>query len=176
MARPRSGGILSRVRLQSADESSVEISIACYQFPDRRAQGDRDWDANWLQVAGTVVLADGRTWTFEDPCLTTRDATDLGQWLHDVAAGSVRPSPLGSDGPEEMKVFLEPNIAFSLQDRLADRVQLRVYLSLESLPPWLKGDAQIKIWDYFVVLDVPTAQLAREADDWTEDLRRFPAR
>ena len=45
-------GILSPVRLLSSDEASVELSIGRYQFPDLQGHGDRDWDANWLQMPG----------------------------------------------------------------------------------------------------------------------------
>jgi hypothetical protein len=107
-------GILSRVRLRSADLASVQPTIARRQFPDIQAEGDRDWDANWLQVAGAVVLADGKTWSFEDPCLTTWEAAELGRWLNAVANGSVPPSPYGTGQDEQMLVFTEPESGVQL--------------------------------------------------------------
>ena len=164
------------MRLLSADQSFVDLSIARYQFPDLQAEGERDWDANWLQVTGAIVLPDGQRSTFDEACLTTWEAADLGRWLHDVAAGFVQPSPSGAAGPEEIKMFMEPNIAFSLEGRADERVHLRVHFSLECLPPWARGDAEPEVWDYFVVLDVLTAELARQAQAWIEDLSLFPAR
>lgn len=164
------------MRLLSADQPSVDLSVARYQFPDLQVESERDWDANWLQVTGIVVLADGQTWTFDEACLTTWEAADLGQWLHDVAAGLVQPPPLGAEGPEKIKMFTEPNIAFSLEGRADERVHLRVHFSLECLPSWARGDAEPEVWDYFVVLDLPDAELARQAEAWIEDLSPFPAR
>ena len=42
------------------------------RFPDYRWAHDED--ANWLQIRGSITLADGKTWAFEDPCLRTWDA------------------------------------------------------------------------------------------------------
>jgi hypothetical protein len=111
------------VRLLSSDEASVELSIAGYQFPDLQGRGDRDWDANWLQICGAVVLADGKTWSFEDPSLTTWEAAELGQWLREAADGSVKPWPLGTEEAEPLLCFTEPNLAFSLEERIAGRVR-----------------------------------------------------
>lgn len=135
------GAILSRMRLVSADQASVELRIARYQFPGRQGQGNRDWDANWLQVAGTVVLAGKKTWSFEDPCMTTWEAAELGRWLKAVADGAVQPSPFGKGQDEQLLVFTEPNVAFSLQERVADRVRVRIHFSLEALPPCRPGSA-----------------------------------
>lgn len=168
--------ILLPMRLLSADHASVDLSIARYQFPGRKGQGTDDWDANWLQVAGTVVLADRKTWTFEDPCLTTWEAAELGRWLNSVADGSVQPSPFGPGQDEQLLVFTEPNVAFSLQERIANRVRVRVHFSLEALPPWLQGARQPDMFDYFVVLDVSEAELRQAAGDWTLNLGQFPPR
>jgi len=175
MAR-RLSAILGPVRLISADRASVELRIARYQFPDIQGQGDRDWDANWLQVAGTVVLADRKTWSFEDPCLTTWEAAELGRWLNAVADGTVQPSPFGTGQDEQMLVFTEPNVAFSLQERAANRVRVRVHFSVEALPPWLRGTEQPDIFDFLVVLDMSAAELAEAAGDWNASLGRYPRR
>ncbi len=169
-------GILSLVRLLSADKSSLELGIARYQFPDLQGHGDRDWDANWLQISGTVVTAGGQTWSFEDPSLTTWEAAELGEWLRKVADGSVKPSPFGTEGAEQFLCFTEPNLAFGLEGRVADQVWLRVHFSLEALPPWLSGAEQSGIFDFFVVFDVPAAQVGIAADDWAVAHSRFPQR
>lgn len=164
------------MRLLSVDRASVELLIARYQFPGCEGQGNRDWDANWLQVAGTVVLADRKTWSLEDPRMMTWEAAELGRWLKAVADGSVQPSPFGTGQDEQLLVFTEPNVAFGLQERIASRVRVRVHFSLEALPPWLQGAGRPDIFDFFVVLDVPAAELRQAADDWTLKLRQFPSR
>jgi hypothetical protein len=160
----------------STNKVSVELSIARYQFPDREGHCDHDWEANWLQIRGMAVLPDGKTWSFEDPSLTTWEAAKLGQWLRGVADGSVRPSPFGAEEIEQLLCFTEPNLAFSLEERIADQVRLRVHFSLEALPPWLSGSEKPDIFDFFVVLDVSATQLDEAAADWTTDLSRFPQR
>jgi len=85
------------MHLRSLDGASVELRVAGYEFPDYQVHATdvsvaflraltlapqlptdadpRSWpaigDANWLQVCGRITLADGRTWEFKDPCLTT---------------------------------------------------------------------------------------------------------
>src|SRR5262249_60717551 len=82
------------MRLGSSDGARVELRLLRYQFPDRAAAGPgRDWDANWLVVRGDIRCADGREWSFEDPCLTTWEARLLGRGLHEGVAGAVAPSP-----------------------------------------------------------------------------------
>jgi hypothetical protein len=164
------------VRLLSADKASIELNIARYQFPDLQGHGDRDWDANWLQISGAVVLAGGRTWSFEDPSLTTWEAAELGQWLREAADGSVKPLPFGPEEAGQFLCFTEPNLAFGLEVRVADKVWLRVHFSMEALPPWLSGAEQPDIFDFFVVLEVPAAQVGIAAADWAIALSRFPQR
>jgi hypothetical protein len=164
------------VQIRSQDAASLELSVSGYQFPDIVGHGEGDWDANWLRVHGTVTQADGKTWAFDDPCLTTWEAEALGTWLADVAAGIVPPSPFGTDEPEQILMFTEPNIAFSVEQRTADRVLVRVHLSLEALPPWLQGKNRFDMFGCFVVLNVSLAELGRAADDWKLELTRFPQR
>jgi hypothetical protein len=164
---------IPQVQLISYDEVSVELRISGYQFPDRQAWGERDWDANWLQVRGNVTEADGKAWSFDDPSLTTWEAQELGTWLHDVAAGTVQPSPFGTDEPERLLVFTEPNLAFSLESRIADRVWVRVRFGLEALPPWLQGAQQP---DYSVLLDLSAVELAGAASTWAVELADYPER
>ena len=166
------------MQITSPDQASFELRISGYQFPDTVGHGERDWDANWLQVHGTVTQADKKTWSFDDPCLTTWEAKALGAWLADVAAGKVPPSPFGTDDPgsEQLLMFTEPNIAFSLERRIADRARVRVHFSLEALPPWLQGKNRPDMFEYFVLLNVSLAELAQAADDWRLELTRFPQR
>jgi hypothetical protein len=164
------------VRLLSSDQASVELSIARYQFPDLQSRPDNDWDANWLQISGAVVLADGKTWSFEDPSLTTWEAAGLGQWLHEAADGSVKPSPFVTEEAEQLLCFTEPNLAFGLEERAGDHVRIGVHFSAEALPPWLSGAEQADIFDFVVELEVPAAQVDIAAADWAAALSRFPQR
>src|SRR5881392_1642007 len=131
------------MQLRSYDGASVELRIAGYEFPDYKVRSAdvavrwlqaldvaqalpsafpradakklaRDWDANWLQVCGDVTLVDRRAWVFEEPCLMTWEARELGSWLGEVAAGGVPPSPVGDGEPGQLLEFTELNIAFSL--------------------------------------------------------------
>ena len=116
--------------------------------------------------------ADGKTWSFTDPCLTTWEARALGQWLRDVAAGGVPPSPPAM--PELM--FAEPCLAFSLEDRIAGRVWVKAVFGIEALPPWRQGTGRPELNEFAVVLDVPAAQVALAARQWLADLAGFPER
>lgn len=190
------------MQLRSPDGATVDLRITGYQFPDYKvpaaeAAGTwlravtmasrlpganarhlaRDWDANWLQVRGDITLADGKTWAFEDPCLTTWQARELGSWLREAAAGTVPPSRVAGGEPGELLEFLEPDIAFSMQGRADGRVRIRVYFSLEALPPWLQGTAEEPgLFEYFVRLDVSADELTRAAESWLLDLAEFPPR
>lgn len=157
------------MRLQSTDGATVELSIKSYQFGS--STEPRDWDANWLVVAGAVVLSDGATWSFKDPCLTTWEARGLLDWLRQVQDGRVQPSIWDSD-EERLLVFTEPNLAFSLAERSGDSVTIRVHLSLESGPP----SDEIEVFDYFVPLGLTSEALAAAIDDWESALSRFPVR
>src|SRR5215475_14419190 len=133
------------MQLKSSDGASVELRIAGYEFPDYPAPalgspvpGAGDWDANWLQVAGNVTLADGRTWAFEDPCLTTWEARGLGEWLREVSAGTERPFR-GIREPQGWLVFTEPNLSLTLQERTVGRVRMRIEFTGETKPPLTHG-------------------------------------
>ncbi len=131
--------------------------------------------APWLQIRGHITVADGKTWAFENPCLTTRDARDLGGWLREVAAGTVPPSPVADGEPEGALDFLEPNIAFSVEERTADRVRIRIYFSLESLPPWLQNAEVSGPFEYFVRLEVSAEELTRQPSRGCWNWRSFPS-
>ena len=162
------------MQLRSPDGALVALRIAGYQFPDYRWAHDED--ANWLQIRGSITLANGKTWAFEDPCLRTWDARELGSWLSEVAAGVVPPSPVTGGEPEGLLYFLEPNVAFSVEERTAARVWIRVHFSLESLPLWLQGPEEPGLFEYFVRLDVSAEELNRAAASWMLELAEFPER
>ena len=163
--------------LASFDGALASLRISGYQFQQHAATYKRDWDANWLNIHGDVTQSDGKTWTFEDPCLTTWEAQALGNWLRGAAAGTVPVSPFGTGEPEgRLLVFTEPNLAFSVESRINDQVGVRVHFSLEAVPPWLDGDQRPDIFDYVVLIRISAAELADAADSWTRDLTQYPKR
>jgi hypothetical protein len=161
------------MRLTSADGVDVDIQPVAYQFPAIATPGD--WDANWLMVEGTVRLANGESWSFRDPCLTTWEASSLAEWLRQVADGSVQPSAFPSEDDERLLVFTEPNLAFSLAAREQGGLTIRVHFSVESLPPWLH-DHDMDMFDFFVSLNVDKAALQSAIQAWASELTAFPAR
>jgi hypothetical protein len=153
------------------------LEISGYQFPEHEAGGQRDYDANWLIVRGEVVLAGGDSWSFEDPCLTTWDAADLGAWLRDVSAGEIAPCLPDDDASGQMLVFLEPNLGFQVESRTGDQVRVRVHFSLESLSPWLRNtrdqpEPTSTTWRS----TFPAADLASAARAWLADTGSYPER
>lgn len=162
------------VRLESDDGAVVELRPQRYQFGS--SSTPRDWDANWLIVAGRATLADGRSWSFSDPSLTTWEARELASWLRGVLAGDVEPAPFGGEEDERLLVFTEPNLGFSLAGREAERVTLRCHLSLESRPPWLLEDTDSDLFDFFIEVSTPHSALAAAADEWEREISAFPVR
>src|SRR5690348_9864167 len=94
------------------DNASVALTVIGYQFPD--AGGLDYYDANWLVVEGRVVAANGRTWSFRDPCLLVPEAHELADWLRTAASGRFR-HYRKRDGAA--LGFLEPNLGFALRRR-----------------------------------------------------------
>ena len=116
------------------------------------------------------MAARGRSKT---PALRHGTARALSAWLRGVSSGHV--PVVGWTGDEEvLKAFIEPNLAFSLASREAGNLRLRVHLSLESLPPWLRG--QVDLYEYFIELDVTLADLAAAIASWDAKLAEFPQR
>jgi len=115
-------------------------------------------------------------WSFEDPCLTTWEGRLLGRWLHEVVAGAVAPSPSDGGKDERPVVFTEPNLALSLAAADQETVNIRVHLSHEALPPWLAHADGTELFEFFVVVRLSRADLARAAQDWERELAVFPER
>ena len=160
------------MKLVSADGASVDLRVRRYQFPGIADAAPRDWDANWLVVAGDVRLADGRGWSFSDPCLTTWEARSLGAWLRGAVTGAVEPAGFDADDEESLECFTEPNLALSLAERSETSAVVRVRFSLESRPPWSGDD----LYEFFVTLDLPFHVLSAAADEWDSELSEFPVR
>ena len=165
------------MRLGSVSGPSVELRPVGYQFPGNAGDGrGRDWDANWLLVRGDIRTADGLSWTFVDPCLTTWEARALVLWLRGVVSGETVPTPFDGSKDERLLVFTEPNVALSLEERTDDSAVIRVHLSLEARPPWLRGNAEPDIFEYFVAVGVSLDDASAAADDWDQGLASFPER
>jgi hypothetical protein len=145
------------VEIRSADGAWLRLWPVDYQYgaelldePDELGE----WD-DWLVIAGEAATADGRTWSFRDPCLTTDEARDLIGWLR--------------DGSTPQMLFTEPNIAFRARAGL-----LAVDFSHESLPPWLPGSGLSRV--YSLSLAVAASDLAAAADQWADEIAPFPRR
>jgi hypothetical protein len=182
------------MQLNSSDAATVELRIAGYQYPDyyqgpplaleavQRLMGRANipvvvdkWDLNWLQVCGNITPSDGKAWAFEQPCLTTWEAREFGDWLREVAAGTVPPSPSGSE-PGGWVDFTEPNLSFNLADRTGDRVRMRAYFTAEATPPRFQRGQGRYPNTYLVPLDVSADEVAKAAESWMRDLAEFPER
>ncbi len=167
---------VTSIRLGVDGGARVELRNVGYQYPDNVGDGSgRDWDANWLVVAGDAVTDDGRSWSFRDPCLTTWEARSLGEWLGAVADGSMPPSPFDGSKAERLLVFTEPNVAFSLEARSGEDVVIRVHLSLESRPPWF-GPGDPDIFDYYLSVTTSAADLAVAVAEWDRMVALYPGR
>ena len=166
------------MRLLSSDRALVELCPIGYQFSqagrtetegaDCTGESYDNWDANWLVIQGDVRAADGRSWSFTEPCLTTWEAERLSAWLDAVSR----------DAPDrDAVVFTEPNVSFFIDGRDGDWVRMRMRFSHESLPGWMVRD--VPGWqagEYFVALEVSTTHLAGAARAWDRERQAFPAR
>lgn len=166
------------MRIGSVDGAAVQLEVLGYEFPAPAGKlTERDWDANWLLVKGTITPGDRRGWSFTDACLTTFEARELADWLRGVALGEIRPAPFDVErwGDGGLLWFTEPALGFSLADSSADQVTIRVHLSSEALPPGVSAD-QLEIYEYFVIVQATSADLALAVDDWLKELAAFPVR
>lgn len=152
--------------LLSWGHRSIELRPVGYQFPDYpNAGGEWDWDANWLMIRGEVQDGDV-TWHFVDPCLTTRDAREVLEWMMAVADG--RP-------PSRHLAFLEPNLQFEVMSWTEREIALAVFFAQESSPPGSVGETRfgeghrVPIW-----LDPDS--LRRAADQWRDEIAAYPER
>ena len=167
-----------QVRLASSTGALVDLRPTGYQFgeacrtetesADSTTEPADDWDDNWLVIRGEVTTAEGRSWGFTDPCMTTWEAEDLWAWLEAVSRDAT---------DRDSVVFTEPNLGFFLDSRHGDCVRIRVRFSYESLPGWLpRYIAGWQTAEYFVTLEVATTDLAEAARDWDRERQAFPGR
>jgi hypothetical protein len=165
------------VRLVSNDRVLVELRPISYEFDgpggaetegfDPIVETNDEWD-DWLVIRGDASTADGRSWTFTDPCLTAREAEYLSAWLDAVSRATA---------DRDAAVFTEPNVSLFVDGRDGDRVRMRVRFSHESLPSWLPRD--VPGWqagEFCLPLEVNVADLAEAARAWDAERQAFPAR
>ena len=165
------------MRLGDQHGARVDLRIVDYQYPAKHGDGSgKDWDANWLMVAGDAVAEDGHGWSFQDPCLTTWEARSLSEWLRGVVEGSVPPTPFDNREAQHLFAFTEPNLAFSLDARTLDDAVIRVHLSLESRPPWRPEPGDPDIFNHYLLLRTPITQVALAIEDWERMINAHPAR
>lgn len=160
--------------LRSDTGSRFEISLVGYQFPyDGPPTGGEDTDANWLLVRGIATSSDGQTSEFVDPCLMTTEARELARWLRAAAAGRIEPQANPSE--DELWMFVEPNLAWSVESRPKGRTRIRVHLSLEAHPAWIPDTAQ-GLFETFILLGISNAELNLAAAEWERELAAYPLR
>lgn len=168
------------VRLLSRDGGSIELRPLAYQFDVHPApEQGTDWDANWLVIFGEVRTVEGLGWNFVDPCLTTWNTGMVSEWLRGTVDGTVLPTPAWSDDwpvDPHFRHFTEPNVAFSLAERTPSRIRLRIHLSLEALPPSLRGDDRPELFAYFVNIDTDADSVSAAADVWDLECQAFAVR
>lgn len=163
--------------LTSSDGASVELRPTRYQFSAAPSEPG-DWDANWLEIHGRVRTVAGESWKFDDPCLTTWEARQLGEWLRSAADGLVPVTEAPTEDSEELLTFTEPNLGFSVGARQDDSLVVRVHLSLESVAdrPGAGEEAPYDFYAYSVPLRVAREDLLAAAQAWDDDTRPFPER
>ena len=163
--------------LTSSDGASVELRPTRYQFPAAPSEPG-DWDANWLEVHGRVRTVAGEAWQFDDPCLTTWEARQLGDWLRAAADGRVPVIETPTEDSAELLTFTEPDLGFSVGAREGDSLVVRVHLSLESVAdrPGAGEGASHDRHGYSVPLQLGRGDLLAAARVWNEENRPFPAR
>jgi hypothetical protein len=132
-------------------DRSITLAIDGYQFPGTAATDD---DSEWLYVAGTVT-AEGRTWSFRDPCLRANEFVSLVAWLKALSERR--------DGILDQRIdFMEPNLAFLFERIDPSTVRLTVALDLEAAPP---GHPPYAGEPAQLVIDVTNEQLAQASAD-----------
>lgn len=170
--------------LTSTDGASVELRPTRYEYPIAPLvpSEDEGWDANWLQIAGAVSAASGQGWRFEDPCLTTWEAQDLGRWLRAAAQDEIAVTLAPDRDPVGVLEFTEPELAFSIASREGEHLAVRIHLAQLATPaqPWptapgldrSRGGANVLT----LTLSTTSTDLLNAADAWRDDLAPFPRR
>jgi hypothetical protein len=164
------------VRLGSDQGASVELEVLGYEFPRANKRTD-GWPANWLDILGRVRLADGSTWDFTHPCLTTFEAAQLGSWLHNIYKDDQTALSRVDTHPKAPRLFFtEPLLAFEAEPASKSAIVISVTLNLEALPPWETWEERIGEEDFVVTVAVTRQDIDRAVVQWTQACARFPER
>jgi hypothetical protein len=159
------------VRIAGEGGVAITLTVPRWQFPPDAGEGD---DA-WLIISGNVDLGN-REWSFDDPCLEMEEARELAGWLRDAGQGRIAPQPHRDDeAPEPTLRFLEPALEFSVRKHDENELTLRVFLTAEGAPPWLRSNDPHRSRQ-LVDLKVRADQLLAAAADWSQELNALPAR
>ncbi len=140
-----------------------EIAILGYQFP---AIVDDEWDSNWLNI-GIHGQTDAGSWRATEPSLSTGDVGHLAAWLEGIAEARIQ------EGDEID--FIEPNLSFGLNAEAGDAVTVRIWLELESRPPWAPSSI-VGERDTWIDLDVRREDAQLAAAELRAQLQEYPPR
>ncbi|MFG0283193.1 MAG: hypothetical protein ACF8R7_02125 [Phycisphaerales bacterium JB039] len=141
----------------------IGLAITGYQFAGPVRSGQRDWDANWLNVRGHVECAAG-AWSFEDPCLVTWELAALIDWVEALP-----------DPPGPRIAFTEPLLALSNQS-IDDAIVLGVRLGAEALPADRFDEVTRLQLGLTIDLQPSMGQLQRAVQALRAFLQRYPER
>ena len=142
------------MRLGGANDDKVSPTIA-----------DERWDSNWLNITTTATV-DHRSWTSRHPSLLTMEVEELARWLEAVADAKAVDHELE---------FMEPNLAFQMDEISGAAIHLRVWFECESRPSW-KPSPVAHARDLAATLSLTATELRRAAEDLRRQLARFPTR
>ncbi|HET8599828.1 MAG TPA: hypothetical protein VFL99_05850 [Segeticoccus sp.] len=131
--------------------------------------------------------ADGVSWSFEDPALTTWELGEAARWLRRVADGDIGPSsaiedtPAGGDEPDVQDrlaaagwlTFTEPNLSLAVGRSLGPQVEVLVGLGHESASPPVDPRRPQRCE---IALLTDARQVLEAAASFERDLAAFPAR
>lgn len=148
--------------------TTLELGLSGYQFPALQSGleplDDRDWDANWLIVTGEARAAEGSSWRFRDPALTTWEVAELVTWLRAVIAQTA---------PAGWLEFTEPHLRFVVGAYRDSQVTLLVELGHEAAePPLVKKQAKQSL----LTIETDQPQLEQAVAALERQLAEFPPR
>jgi len=156
------------VRLGGAGGEWLRLRLEGYQFADADDVRKR---CSWHMTGGEASSLEG-TWSFRWQALTCGESEQLTGWLRMAAAwldDEVSVPywvPAGTD-------FTEPNVSFSVNRRRDGGGLMVVRLEMEFRPPW-RTPSRTMGHAVFLHIPVDAADLARAADEWAEDVARWP--
>ncbi|HEY0658877.1 MAG TPA: hypothetical protein VGD05_10400, partial [Pyrinomonadaceae bacterium] len=122
--------------LRKDDDTELKMNIVGYQFPQLIDDPD---DGNWLNVKIQVKHPNGN-WQRIDSCLETFELKFLFEWFEDISEGKK---------VENHLYFTEPCLEFEIK-RNEEKTEIRVFLSYEFAPPWIKKYEESFFIDFII--------------------------